>query len=233
MSHESTSSAAFGVNTLVRSAVASQEKLMKLFVTLLSALLSACGGGGGGASTSASVGGVVTGLPSGITVLLNNSGTETIAVPTNGAFAFAKRVAEGGSYSVTVAGENSSLCAVSNGKGSVAHDVASVSNVTVTCDYVTPHATTFDYFNVGVTVSGLLPGVSVTLMNHGNVAETVTATDNGLFVFPFQYAAQQVPGRFMDVTVKTQPSNQTCTVSNGTGPVPVPANFANVAVSCK
>jgi hypothetical protein len=206
---------------------------MKLLVTLLCALVSACGGGGGVAPTSASVGGVVTGLPSGVTVLLNNSGTETIAVPINGVFAFAKRVAEGGSYSVTVVGENSSLCAVANGKGSVGRDVATVSNVTVTCDYVTPHATTFDFFNVGVTVSGLLPDASVTVMNHGNGAETVTATENGLFVFPVQYAAQQVPGRFIDVTVKTQPANQTCTVSNGTGPIPVPANFANVAVSCK
>jgi hypothetical protein len=215
---------------------------MKSLTALLACtLLAACGGGGGGggsaASTNASVGGVVSGLPSGLPIVLNNAGSETIEVPANGSFAFAKRIPEGNSYNVTVVGlPNGSQCAVTNGHGVVAHEAGSVSNVTVTCDYVTPVAVTFDFFNVGLTVSGLAPGSSVTLIDNGDPSDAVTATDNGLFVFPVQYAVERVPGPVWNISVKAQPSNQLCTVGSASGtlsPADRGAHFVNIPVSCK
>ena len=216
-------------------------KKSKFIAPLLGCLLlTACGSGGAASNavtpttTSASVGGTVNGFSSGLTLLLNNSGTETIAVTDNGSFSFAKRVTEGNAYNVTVLGQPSGTsCEVANGTGTIAHGMDSVSNVSITCSSV---ATTFIRFNVGVTVSGLLPGNLVTLMNNGN--ETLTASDNGLFVFPSEYVtAATYSGQAggYEVTVKTGPANQSCTVSNGTGAVtpPVQNNFVNILVSCK
>lgn len=218
-------------------------KKSKLIAPLLGCLvLAACGGGDAASNavapttTSASISGTVSGLPRS-TLLLNNSGTETIAVTADGSFSFTKRVTEGNAYNVTVLGQPlRTSCVVANGKGTVAHDVDSVSNVSVTCISGDLIAITFTYFNVGVTVSGLLPGNSVTLMNNGN--ETLTASENGLFVFPIQYAMEFFSsGRAggYEVTVKTQPANQSCTVSNGSGAVtsPLQDNFVNILVSCK
>lgn len=207
---------------------------LKFLASVVGCALAACGGGGGAAptQTSASISGAASGLPSG-TLLLSNAGTETIAVAANGGFSFAKRVAEGSAYDVTIVGQpNMTSCAVANGKGTVAHDVDSVSNVSVTCTSAvgTPYTT----FNVGATVSGLLAGNSVALMNNG--ADTVTASDNGLFLFPAQVTATVYSGRAggYEVSVKTQPSNQSCTVSNGSGAVTAGANnFVDVLVSCK
>jgi hypothetical protein len=168
---------------------------------------------------------------------LNNAGSETIEVATNGPFSFAKRVPEGSSYNVTVVGlPNGSHCGVSNGHGVVTHDLGSFSNVMVTCDYVTPIAETFDFFNVGVTVSGLNSGNSVTLIDNGDPSDAVIATDNGLFVFPVQYAAQRQPGPVWNISVKAQPSNQTCTVSSASGALSEAdrtAHFVNIPVSCR
>jgi hypothetical protein len=200
-------------------------------------VLAACGGGASDPvaqmPTSASVSGTVSGLPAS-TLLLNNAGTETIAVAADGGFSFGKRVTEGNAYNVTVLGQpNGTTCEVANGKGTVAHGVDSISNVSVMCTgggFMTP----FTVFHVGVTVSGLLPGNSVTLLNNGN--DTVAASENGLFVFPLECTTATIcsgrPGGY-EVAVKTQPANQSCGVSNGSGAVTAPVDFVNVLVSCR
>lgn len=201
--------------------------------------LAACGGGssdsGPAPATSATIMGSASGIPSGHTVLLGNNGTETISVGADGNFAFAKRVAEGGKYNVTVLGVPSGTnCVVSNGAGTVTHGMDSVTNVGVTC--ANDGAIAFLNFYVGVTVSGLLAGNSVTLTNNGT--DTLTVSDNSLQLFPGPYAAQAVySGRAggYEVAVKTNPAGQTCTLSNASGAVTGYAqnNFVNVLVSCK
>jgi hypothetical protein len=205
---------------------------------LVGCVLAACGGGGSSSNppqtpTSASVGGTVSGMPGG-TLLLKNAGAETIAVTGNGSFAFTKRVTEGNAYNVTVFGVPAGTnCVVSNGAGTVAHGVDSVSNVNATC--TSGLAIAMFQFYVGVTVSGLLPGNSVSVMNNGN--ETLTATENGLFVFPTEYFEEgfysQRAGGYQ-VTVNTTPANQSCTVTNGSGALTDGlSNFVNVTVTCK
>src|ERR1700689_233394 len=81
-------------------------------------------------------------------------------------------------------------------------------------------------FTIGGTASGLISGRSVTLLDNGTNALSVTA--NGTFTFTTALAT----GAAYKVTVGTQPSGETCTVTSGTGKV-ASANVTNVAVACK
>jgi len=80
-------------------------------------------------------------------------------------------------------------------------------------------------FNVGGTVSGLNSSTAVQL-SYGDAANTVTVAANGSFQFtkalPFNTAYA--------VTVATQPTNQTCTVTNGSGTAR--ATVSNITVTC-
>lgn len=180
---------------------------------------------------TASISGTVTGLTRG-TLLLNNAGTETIAVSSNGNFLFAKQAAEGNAFNVTVVGEPSGLnCVVANGIGTIVHDTTGGSNVNVACS---EGASAFTRFNLGITVSGLSPGNSVTFVNNG--LDTLTVSEDGLFVFPKAYVTTAVySGRVggYEVAVKTQPVNQSCTVNNGSGAQTGANNFVNLLVSCQ
>jgi 6-phosphogluconolactonase (cycloisomerase 2 family) len=77
-------------------------------------------------------------------------------------------------------------------------------------------------FTVGGSVSGLTG--SVTLANNGGDARTVSA--NGGFTF----ATALTSGSAYSVTITSQPANQTCTVTSGSGNVA--GNVSNVAVAC-
>ena len=85
------------------------------------------------------------------------------------------------------------------------------------------HAATF---TIGGTVSGLNTGTSVTLLDKGSNALKVTA--NGTFAFTTALAT----GATYKVTVGTQPTGETCTVTDGTGTVGT-ANVTTVVVSCE
>ena len=78
-------------------------------------------------------------------------------------------------------------------------------------------------YSVGGTVSGL----SGTVVLQDNGGDNLSVTANGSFTFATALAG----GAAYNVTVKTNPSGQTCTVSNGSGTVGS-ANVTNVAVSC-
>ena len=77
------------------------------------------------------------------------------------------------------------------------------------------------------TIGGTVSGLSGTVVLQDNGGDNLTVTANGSFAFPAQLAS----GAAYAVTVKTQPSGQTCTVSSGTGTVGS-ANITNVAVTC-
>ena len=78
-------------------------------------------------------------------------------------------------------------------------------------------------FTVGGTLSGL--NGSVTLANNGGDSRALSA--NGVFTFPTAALA----GAAYNVTVTSQPANQTCAVTGGTGTIAA-ANVSGVAVTC-
>ena len=162
-----------------------------------------------------SVGGSVSGLSSGSVVLQDNGGDD-LSVSANGPFTFATKLASGAAYAVTVkTNPSGQTCSVSNGSGTVGS--ANVTNVSVAC-------TTTPTYSVGGSVSGLSSG-SVVLQDNGGDDLSVSA--NG----PFTFATKLASGAAYAVTVKTNPSGQTCSVSNGSGTVGS-ANVTNVAVTC-
>jgi len=79
-------------------------------------------------------------------------------------------------------------------------------------------------YSVSGTLSGLNTGLTVALNNNGG--NTLSLSSNGAFKFSTLVAANANYA----VTVGTQPSGQTCTVSNGAGKVT--ANITTVSVSC-
>jgi hypothetical protein len=157
-------------------------------------MLVACGGGGGQSGYQGppppvqtyTVGGSASGL-SGTVVLQDNRG-DNLSVGANGIFTFAKSVAAGGSYSVTVLTQPADqTCTVASGTGMVS---ANVSSVAVTC--------TMNHYTIGGTASGLVR--PVVLQN--NLGGNLTVGANGTFVFAGTVAA----GGSYSVTVLTVPA---------------------------
>ena len=107
-------------------------------------------------------------------------------------------------------------CEVTNGSGTIA--AADVTNVAVTC--VTDVIPTY---SVGGNVSGLTG--SVTLQNNGG--DDIIKTTNDGFTFP-----AQADSSVYAVTVSSQPTGQTCSVTNGSGTIAA-ADVTNVAVTCE
>jgi hypothetical protein len=162
------------------------------------------------------IGGTASGLISGRSVTLLDNGTNSLAVTANGTFAFATALASGSTYSVTVGTEpTGETCTVTNGSGAVGS--ANITNVAVACKAST--------FTIGGTLSGLSASTSVTLLDNGGNSLTLSA--NGTFTFSTAIAS----GATYSVTVGTQPTGETCNVTNGSGTVGA-ANVTNVAVAC-
>jgi hypothetical protein len=182
---------------------------------LLVSMLGACGDWGGDPPSHA-LGGTVTGLSPGAQVVLSNNGLDPVTVSADGAFLFAERVSVTDSYLVTITAQPlGQTCSVANYQG--ARPVADITNVAVTCSTLT--------YTIGGAVAGLAAGQQVTLNNNGANPTTVTA--NGAFIFstPVPYNGSYA------VTVATQPTGKTCSVSNGSG-AGVVANITDVTVTC-
>jgi hypothetical protein len=77
------------------------------------------------------------------------------------------------------------------------------------------------------TVGGSVSGLSGTVVLQDNGGDNLTVSANGTFTF----ATALGGGAAYNVTVKTNPSGQVCTVSNGSGTI-ASANVTNVTVTC-
>ena len=159
-------------------------------------------------TTTFTVGGNVSGLAAGNSVVLRNNGGNNLTVAANGAFTFSTALPDQSAYAVTVFTQPTTpnqTCVVTNGSGNLAG--ANVSNVTVTCTTTT--------YTVGGTVAGLAAGNNVVLRNNGGNDLNVAA--NGAFTFTTPVA----DGAAFAVTVFTQPTtpSQTCVVTNGSGTI--------------
>lgn len=167
---------------------------------------------------SYTVGGTVSGLTG--TLILKNNGADDLTVTANGVFTFVTPLVDGSNYTATVfAQPNNQTCTVTNGTGKIAG--ANVTNVLVTCATNPPPPPST--YTVGGTVSGL----AGTLVLRNNGADNLTVSANGSFTF----ATALNDGTAYSVAVFTQPSNQSCTVSNGNGII-AGANVTNVSVNC-
>jgi hypothetical protein len=173
--------------------------------------LAACGGNG-----LASIGGSVAGLGAGLSLTLQNNGSDSVTLTNNQSFSFATKLASGATYNVAVVTQPiGQTCSVASGAGVVDSVADDVTNISVSC------ATTS---SVGGNLSGLAAGTSVTLITNG-LALTLAA--NGIFAFPGTIAA----GSVYNVAVSVQPVGETCTVSGGSGTV-LANVMASVAVTC-
>ncbi len=183
-----------------------------VFGAIAALSLAACGGG-----TSATVGGTLSGLAAGASVVLQNNAADSLTLTANGGFTFATAVANLGAYSVTVLTQPAGqTCTVGNATGSIDSLGDDVTNVSVTCAVTA---------SLGGTVSGLAAGTSVTLSNAGVL---LPIASNGAFAF----AGTLPAGTTYNVTVATQPAGQTCTVTNPTGSI-VANTLASVTVTCR
>jgi len=163
------------------------------------------------------VGGSVAGL-TGTGLKLRLNGGADLPVSASGPFTFPDSLNSGASYAVTVGTQpTGQTCTVANGSGTIAS--ANVTNVTINCADLPPQS-----YTVGGRVRGLTsPGLVLQL----NGSPTMTINANGLYAF-----TPGVPsGSAYAVTVQTQPTGQTCTVSNATGTMGN-ANVTNVDVDC-
>jgi 6-phosphogluconolactonase (cycloisomerase 2 family) len=160
------------------------------------------------------LGGSVTGLATGASLVLSNGAT-TLPLSANGAFSFPVPIAGGTVYAVTVSTQPTTpvqTCTVTNGSGTI---TANVTNVTVTC------------VTGGFTLGGTVTGLTGTGLVLANGAATLGITANGTFTFPTPLAT----GTAYAVAVQTQPTGQTCSVANGSGTIGT-ASVSNVAVTC-
>ena len=159
------------------------------------------------------IGGTVSGLNG--SVVLQNNGGDDLTVLANGSFGFVTPVQDNSPYSVTVRTQPiGQTCLVSNGTGTV-QGSSDHSHVAVACS-------TNSY-----TVGGSITGLTSAVVLQDNNGDDLTLAANGVFTF-----ATSVQNNYTyNVTVLTQPTGQTCSVSTGAGTVSG-GNVANVAVVC-
>ncbi|MEP7311783.1 MAG: Ig-like domain-containing protein [Pseudomonadota bacterium] len=171
------------------------------------------------------VGGTVSGLATGVSVVLRNNAGNNLTVAANGSFTFTTPLASGSAYAVTVLTQPtgpSQTCTVTSGTGTVT--TANITSVVVTCVVNT--------YTIGGTVSGLATGGNVVLQN--NAGNNLTVSANGSFTFttPVNSGAAYAVTRLTNPTVPAgTPAGQTCTVASGTGTV-AGANVTSVTVTC-
>lgn len=163
------------------------------------------------------IGGTVSGL-SGSGLVLQNNGTDDVAVAADGTFAFSTPIASGAAFAITVMTQPSGpsqTCTVAGGAGTVG--AGAVTTVVVDC------AT--DRFTVG----GIVSGLAGTVRLQNNTGDEITISANGSFAFPTLVASADS----YDVTVSAQPDtpSQTCVVTSGGGTV-TNGDITSVRVDC-
>jgi hypothetical protein len=144
-----------------------------------------------------------------------HGGGEDLAVNANGQIAFQTAVPEGTRYTVTVKSSPTGpaqTCAVANGSAVMGTADA---NVNVTCT-----TSTF-------VVRGTITGLSGTVVLQNNGGGDLSRSASG----PFEFATRVASGAPYAVTVKTQPTGQTCSVARGSGTV-TQSDVSDVAVTC-
>ncbi len=171
--------------------------------------------GGGGSVT---IGGEVIGLDGDL--VLQNNGTDDLALDSEGEFQFNDDVEEGSEYVVTVltqpTGQN---CVVADGSGTADTDVT---DILVTC-------TNTAQYTVGGMVEGLVEG-QATFVLQNNGTDDLTIVENGSFTFstPLLDGASYLVSIFTNAPFPYGP----CEILSGGEGTVSGANVTNVEISC-
>jgi 3D (Asp-Asp-Asp) domain-containing protein len=161
-----------------------------------------------------SIGGAIRGLNGADLVLAN--GTDTVSVSSGStSFMMSAPVAYTSSYAITVAAQPQGVsCSVQNGTGTMG--AAAVTNVAVICS------------DQPYTLGGTVNGLTVAGLVLANGSDTLPVPAGApTFTLPTAVAFSSNYA----VTVASQPAGLTCSVSNGSGPMPA-VNVGTVAVVC-
>jgi hypothetical protein len=176
-----------------------------------------CGSGSGPAKASTyTISGAISGLTGSGLVLQNNGGSNLTVSASATSFTFPTPVPSGGAYSVTVFTQPAGLdCTVTTGSGNA---TANVTTVDIGC---------VPAYTIGGAVFGLTGNGLVLQDNGGNNLSLNATSTSYAFAFP---GAVPTGGAPYSVTVLSNPSGQSCTVS---GPIGVAtASVTNVDVTC-
>jgi len=187
--------------------------------------LSACGGGGGGGSSTAgsdssgtatnhyALSATIKGLnASGLVLSVNGSSIPVSSGATSQMLANA--LASGAAYSVSIASQpTGETCSLSESTGTIA---SANGSVVVTCSS--------QAFKLGGSVDGLT-GNGLLIAN-GSATLTV-----GPGAKSFNFPAPVAVGSPYEVTVRTQPLGQTCTLSGNVGTMPA-SDVTSIALAC-
>ncbi|MFA5248731.1 MAG: fibronectin type III domain-containing protein [Patescibacteria group bacterium] len=95
-------------------------------------------------------------------------------------------------------------------------------NIATSSDYVFTTLTPTTY-----TVGGTISGLSGTVVIQNNSSDDISTTTSGAFTF----STSLDEGDNYTVTVYSNPTSQTCTITNGSG-INISANITNVAITC-
>jgi N-acetylneuraminic acid mutarotase len=205
-----------------------KQRIAALLVYATLVVLAGCGGTGA-SQPNYTVGGSVTGLAAGDTLVLANNGGDDLTITQSGGFAFATPLTPGSTYQVTVMTQpKGQSCTVTGGSGNVAAPVSVLGNPSANRGNVITvgvNCTSAGPFTVGGTVAGLLATRTLVLLD--NASNPLTVAANGSFVFTAALAG----GSAYAVTVATQPAGQSCAVTNGSD-ASIAANVTDVSVSC-
>ncbi len=140
------------------------------------------------------VGGTVSGLASGASVVLQNNAANNLSVSANGAFTFSTALSNASAYAVTVLTQPASpgpgqSCAVGSGSGTL--NGANVTNVTVTCANVDQTAPTVTARTPLPTTVGTSVQGGVITVTFSEAIDPTTVTNSS---FSVQSAAGPVTG---------------------------------------
>jgi len=171
---------------------------------------------------SATIGGNVSNLAVGTSLILQDNGGDSLTITASGPFTFKTPVTGADIYAVTVLTQPVSpnqICTVANGSGTA---TANVTNVAVSCVLS---------YTIGGTVTGLI-GNGLILQNSSTLEQLPISPANGNQAFTFK---NLVPtGTVYTITIFAQPTGpvQTCTFTTGTNTGTATSNVTSVVVTC-
>jgi len=161
------------------------------------------------------LGGTITGLGNNTGLVLVNGGDTLTVAAGRTAFTMPTPVAFGSAYSVTVeTGPAGLTCTASNASGTM--PASNVTNIVIACSDQS--------YTVGGTISGLTAS-GLVLANGSDTLSVSSGASSFTMPTPVAYTSAY------DVTVQTQPTGLTCSVSNGTGTMGTAA-VTNITVAC-
>lgn len=188
------------------------NKKTGLIGSLVALVLVGCGG-----FVYTTVGGKVTGLTTGSTLILKNDGNYTSTLTVDGSYSF--RVASNASYTISVGSQpNPVNCTIANPSGKMSGE-SPVTNVDVKC---VPNV------QIGGTLTNLADASAVTLAVNGDAVFSTSLSANG----PFSFQRYVVDGQAYTISVQTPPTGKVCVISNGTGTAHIASPATNVGVNC-